>query len=98
MSMKTVYIVAYDISDDRRWRKVFKVMCEHGERLQYSVFRCLLSDRERVLLAEKLSAIIKHSEDQVLFFPLGPLGGLDEQRMYALGRPYPPIQSGAVII
>jgi len=96
--MKTVYIVAYDISDDHRWRKVFKLMCGYGERLQYSVFRCVLSERDRVLLVEKLSAIIKHTEDQVLFFPLGPLGGVDEGRIHAIGRPYPPIQSGALIV
>lgn len=96
--MRTLYIVSYDIADDRRWRKVFKLMCGHGDRLQYSVFRCALSDRERVVLMEKLAGVIKPSEDQVLFFPLGPVGGVDEQRVYAVGRAYPPVHQGAVII
>ncbi|MCL6512732.1 MAG: CRISPR-associated endonuclease Cas2 [Anaerolineae bacterium] len=96
--MKTLYIVAYDIADDQRWRKVFKLMCGHGDRLQYSVFRCALSDRERVMLMEKLTQAIKHTEDQVLFFPLGPVGGVDEQRVYAVGRPYQPVRQGAVIV
>ena len=96
--MKTLYIVAYDIVDDRRWRKVFKLMCGYGDRIQYSVFRCALSDRERVMLIEKLAEAIKHSEDQVLFFPLGPVGGVDEQRVYAVGRPYQPVRQGAVIV
>lgn len=96
--MRTLYIVTYDIANDRRWRKVFKLMCGHGDRLQYSVFRCALSDRERIVLIEKLSSAIKHNEDQVLFLPLGPMGGVDEQRVYAIGRPYPPMRQGAVIV
>ncbi|PJF46320.1 MAG: CRISPR-associated endonuclease Cas2, partial [Candidatus Thermofonsia Clade 3 bacterium] len=40
--MRTLYIVTYDIADDRRWRKVFKLMYGYGDRLQYSVFRCAL--------------------------------------------------------
>lgn len=96
--MRTLYIVAYDIADDRRWRRVFKLMQGHGDRLQYSVFRCALSDRERVMLMEKLARTIKHTEDQVLFFPLGPVGGVDEQRIYAVGRAYQPVRQGAVIV
>ncbi len=95
--MRTLYIVAYDIADDRRWRKVFKLMRGYGDRLQYSVFRCALSDRERVELIEKLTNAIKHTEDQVLFFPLGPIGGVDEQRVCAIGRAYQPMRQGAVI-
>ncbi|MFC1464992.1 MAG: CRISPR-associated endonuclease Cas2 [Candidatus Brachytrichaceae bacterium NZ_4S206] len=96
--MRTLYIITYDISDDRRWRRVFKLMQGYGDRLQYSVFRCALSDRERIELTEKLSSTIKHTEDQVLFIPLGPVGGLDEQRIYAVGRAYPPMHQGAVVI
>ncbi|BCX02190.1 MAG: CRISPR-associated endoribonuclease Cas2 [Candidatus Roseilinea sp.] len=95
--MRTLYIVAYDIADDRRWRKVFKLMRGHGDRLQYSVFRCALSDRERVELMEKLSRVIKHTEDQVLFFPLGPVGGVDEQHIHAVGLAYSPVRQGAVV-
>lgn len=96
--MRTLYIITYDISDDRRWRRVFKLMQGYGDRLQYSVFRCALSDRERIELTEKLSNAIKHTEDQVLFIPLGPVGGVDEQRIYAVGRAYPPMRQGAVVI
>jgi CRISPR-associated protein Cas2 len=96
--MRTLYIVTYDIADDRRWRKVFKLMYGYGDRLQYSVFRCALSDRERVELVEKLSRVIKSSEDQVLFFPLGPVGGVDEKRIHAVGRAYSPLRQGATIL
>ncbi len=88
--MRLLYIVAYDVTDDKRWRKVFKLMQGYGDHLQYSVFRCELSDRERVELIEKLTKVVKHDEDQVLFFPLGPASGMNEQRVYAVGLAYAP--------
>ncbi|MBX7214780.1 MAG: CRISPR-associated endonuclease Cas2 [Thermoflexales bacterium] len=96
--MKTLYIVTYDVSDDKRWRKVFKIMRGHGDHLQYSVFRCELSDRDRIGLMEKLTKAVKHDADQVLLFPLGPAGGVDEQRVEAIGMPYRPSRQGAVIV
>lgn len=40
------HLVAYDVRDDKRLRKVAKILQGYGLRLQYSVFRCLLSDRD----------------------------------------------------
>ena len=37
---ENLYIVAYDISDPRRWRRVFRLMNGYGEWLQLSVFQC----------------------------------------------------------
>ena len=95
--MRTLYIVNYDITDQKRLRKVFLLMQGHGERMQYSVFRCALSDRERITLIAKLTSVVKHDADQVLFFPLGPVGGVDDQRIDAVGMPYRPLRQGAVI-
>ena len=79
--MRLLYIVAYDITDDKRWRKVFRLMRGYGDHLQYSVFRCELSDRERIELMEKLADVVKHDTDQVLFFSLGPVGGQRAERV-----------------
>ncbi len=90
LSVRLLYIVSYDVTDDKRLRKVFKLMLGYGDHLQYSVFRCELSDRERIELVEKLTKVIKNDEDQVLFFPLGPAGGMNDQRVYAVGLAYAP--------
>jgi CRISPR-associated protein Cas2 len=42
-----LYIVSYDISNDRRWRRVFKLMRGYGQWLQLSVFQCRLTARRR---------------------------------------------------
>ncbi len=96
--MRLLYVVTYDIRDDKRWRRVFKLMRGYGDHLQYSVFRCELNDRERVELMEKLTQAIKHDEDQVLLFPLGPAGGQREVNVHALGMAYRPTVHEAVIV
>ena len=54
MNDERTYIVAYDIADARRWRRVFKTMNGFGEWLQLSVFQCRLSRRRRAELETRL--------------------------------------------
>lgn len=86
--MRRLYVVAYDISDPKRLRRVFQILKGYGEHLQLSVFRCDLARSQRLQLAAKLSEIIEHSEDQVMFVDLGPSDGRAHSIDY-LGRPGP---------
>ncbi len=96
--MRRLYIVTYDISGPRRLRRVFKTLRGYGDHLQYSVFRCELSDRERAQLVADLSEEINHKEDQVLLFPLGPAEGYNHENVSALGRPYIALERKAKVI
>lgn len=82
-----LYLICYDISDDRRLRRVYKLMRGHGDRLQYSVFRCLLSDLRLADLSDKLAREIDHHEDQVLIIKLGSAALAKAWEMETLGRP-----------
>ena len=62
---KDWYLIAYDIRDDVRLRKVAKIMEGYGSRLQYSVFRCQLSDRSIERLRWQLSQVTQ-PEDGLL--------------------------------
>lgn len=84
--MRTCYIVAYDISDPKRLRRVHRTMRGYGDSLQYSVFRCILSPSERVLLLEALTPILNHREDQVMLINLGPASGRAHVSIETLGR------------
>ena len=42
--MRSTYLVCYDISDDKRLRKVFQAMRNFGDHLQYSVFECQFTE------------------------------------------------------
>ncbi len=78
------YLVAYDISDPKRLRKVAQTCEDFGYRRQYSVFLCRLSAHDLVRLKSRLYDIIDLQADQVLFIPLC---ARCVQGIEALGRP-----------
>ena len=96
--MRGSYLVCYDISDEKRLRKVFQTMRGWGDHLQYSVFECQLTETDLVRLRTELSRIIHHKEDQVLFAYLGPAEGRGERVISALGKPYTPLDSPCIIV
>ncbi|MCP2261640.1 CRISPR-associated protein Cas2 [Streptoalloteichus tenebrarius] len=67
------YLLAYDIADPARLRRVCTVMRDHGERLQYSVFLCDLSLAELATLELRVLSIIDLGADSVVRIDLGPL-------------------------
>ncbi|QDU61040.1 CRISPR-associated endoribonuclease Cas2 [Planctomycetes bacterium Pan216] len=71
MSESKWWLVCYDVRDPKRLRQCAKVMEGHGERVQYSVFRCWLSAREMERLRWRLTTILE-PEDDTLFIPLCP--------------------------
>lgn len=91
-------IVCYDIADPKRLRSVFKLMRGFGDSLQYSVFTCDLSDRERVVLQGRLVELIHESEDRVLILDLGPVGGRGDRALTVLGRQHEPQPRQAIIV
>jgi CRISPR-associated protein Cas2 len=64
------YIVAYDISDDRRRAKVHHVLQGFGKWTQYSLFECFLTRRELLLLQVKLHDCLSETQDSVRLYPL----------------------------
>jgi CRISPR-associated protein Cas2 len=63
------WLVTYDVREPKRLRKAAKHMEGYGERMQYSVFRCWLTDRDAERLRWELTAMLE-SEDDVLLIPL----------------------------
>jgi CRISPR-associated protein Cas2 len=92
-----LYIVTYDISDPRRWRRVFRLMQGYGRWLQLSVFQCRLSARRRAELARRLDAAIHAREDHVLIMDLGPADKVDP-RVESLGKSFEAVTRRAVVI
>lgn len=88
-----LYLISYDIRDDARWRKVYKAMRGQGDRIQYSVFRCVLTERRLAELMDKLSRAICPTEDQVLVVPLGSADKERSWQMETLGLPLVPPQA-----
>lgn len=66
----TCYVVAYDIPDDKRRKKIHKILLGYGKWTQYSLFECFLTRRALLLLQARLSEYLVAEEDSVRFYPL----------------------------
>ncbi len=92
-----LYVVAYDISDPKRWRGVFALMKGYGEWLQLSVFQCRLSARRHAEMVATLDEIIHHAADHVIIVDLGPVERV-EPRVISLGKAFEPVARVPVIV
>lgn len=69
-------LVSYDVktSDpggERRLRRVAKVCENYGQRVQFSVFECLVDPAQWTMLKEKLISEIDEDVDSLRFYFLG---------------------------
>ena len=75
-------VVSYDIPDNRRRNRVFRLMKGYGIRVQYSVFECDLNGSHLRELRERLDALIVPQEDSIRFYSLC---ALDVDKIVCLG-------------
>lgn len=69
-------LITYDVSTEteagkRRLRQVAKLCSNHGQRVQFSVFECLLEPAQWVLLRKSLIDAIDPATDSLRFYFLG---------------------------
>ncbi len=65
------FLVAYDIADSKRLRRVHKTTKEFGWPMQYSVFISDLDAMELNQLRMRLSEVIHHREDSIAIINVG---------------------------
>ena len=70
MEAKQWYVICYDITEPKRWRKVYKKLNGYGRRLQYSIFRCRLTRRQIEKLRWELEEMLDATEDRLLILSL----------------------------
>lgn len=69
-------LVTYDVSTEseggrKRLRRVARVCCNYGQRVQKSVFECLVDPAQWVTLRQNLIEEVKLEEDSLRFYFLG---------------------------
>ncbi|WP_028708762.1 CRISPR-associated endonuclease Cas2 [Propionicicella superfundia] len=89
------YLIAYDIRDERRLRRVCKLMEGHGTRLQYSVFLCDLSDRELLIWRSDIVQLMELELDSVVYVDLGGVGATNVE---VIGAPRQFPHTGPMIV
>ncbi len=64
------WLIAYDIADPRRLRRVHKFLCAHAVPVQYSVFATRGSPMKLGLIRAGLAEIVDAGEDDVRVYPV----------------------------
>ena len=95
--MRRRYVISYDIADDKRRTRVFELLLGNGDHVQYSVFLSDLSQRELIVLRDKLLEIINEREDQILIIDLGKETRSLENSLEVIGKSYQPPARSMVV-
>lgn len=69
-------LVSYDVATSdaggqRRLNRVAKACQDHGQRVQYSVFECIVDPAQWALLKQRLTDEINTEKDSLRFYYLG---------------------------
>ena len=70
MSDKHWHLIAYDVRDPKRLRRVAKILEGYGTRIQYSIFRCRLDRESLEKLHWELNKEMDSADDDLLVMPI----------------------------
>ena len=87
-------LVSYDVATSepggaRRLRRVAKICTNHGQRVQFSVFECIVDPAQWVKMRQHLISVIDESLDSFRFYFLGAEWRPREGRRALAGRRNP---------
>lgn len=93
-------IVSYDVatSDDggqRRLRRVARACQDYGQRVQFSVFECIVDPAQWAKLKDRLISEIKPEKDSLRFYYLGSNW---QRRVEHVGAKAPIDQEGPLVV
>lgn len=67
---KKLWIIAYDISNDKTRLKIATLLETYGVRCNYSLFECLITEAQKTKIQNKISKLVKAPTDSILFYYL----------------------------
>lgn len=82
-----LWLVCYDVADNKRRQKLVKLLEQRGQRVQYSVFECPLTEKElRHLLEKRWLKVLNLREDNLRIYALDETA---KKRTLVFGGPPP---------
>lgn len=66
--MSNLYLIAYDITDTKKRTKVAELLEGYGERVNFSVFECLLTKSVLEKVIEEIEQLIHLKHDSVKIY------------------------------
>ncbi len=76
VGVEMLVLITYDVATQdaagrSRLRKVAKECVNYGQRVQNSVFECILDSSQLLILKDRLVSLINEKEDSLRFYYLG---------------------------
>ena len=65
-----MFVIAYDISNDRRRTRLFKSLKRYGTPVQESVFECHLTPNQFVQMRQEIERLIDPETDHLRYYEL----------------------------
>ncbi len=65
-----LYLVSYDIPNDRRRTRIHSALTGFGTWVQFSVFECFLTRKQRILMEARLLKEVHQREDTIRIYGL----------------------------
>lgn len=65
-----IYLISYDIIDDKKRTRLHKMLKNYGIRNQYSVFECDLDEKKYVELVYKINKVKIETGDSIMIYPI----------------------------
>lgn len=87
--MSDLWLVCYDVRNDKRRVKLAKLMEQRCERVQYSVFECPVSESVLENLLNRKWLKVLDKEDSLRIYPLNQLTKA-KVKVYGSPPPYEP--------
>lgn len=90
-----MYLVLYDVDTTTakgrtRLRKVAKICCNYGQRVQNSVFECMLTGAQYAKLKAELLSVIDDEKDSLRIYSLGKKYNSDSIEHFGTKESYNP--------
>jgi len=65
-----LYSICYDIKDDRRRNRIFKLLKDFGEPVQFSVFEADIESEQLDRLLKRAEKLLDQAEDNLRIYPI----------------------------
>ena len=66
---KMLFVIAYDIVNDKRRNKVSHLLEKYGLRVNFSVFECIFTEAQLSSIQREIGTLIVTKEDTVIYYP-----------------------------
>jgi len=67
---KQFWVIAYDIVDDRNRNRIANFLEKHGQRVNYSVFECMLTDSQFEKVKKQIEKWMDIDDDRIVYYPI----------------------------